>query len=194
MSLYTSKNHKNCLYVCLNLNITSKISGSLNNMHSRPYLFCKYLAFNAYICYIIFKEITSMEPTKNKLDLKVTIALSITGLSWLALSVFIFIFLKEPFEFLKLVTYLLWSGIIGAYAYFLILRKPFFSSIFFIAGYLLSFYALYYNAIHNASKVSSYFVIFICMAVLISFSAVGYLLDRNQIQKKKLKEYKHSKK
>lgn len=129
-----------------------------------------------------------MEKNNKQLDIKIQIALGVTGVSWLLLSLFIFIFLKEPFEFLKLVTYLLWSGIIGAYAYYLILKKPLYSSIFFVAGYLLSFYALYYNATHNASKVSTYFVIFICMAVLISFSVIGYLLDRNTIQKKALKE------
>lgn len=128
-----------------------------------------------------------MEKRQRHSDPKLTIALSITGLSWLLLSLFIFIFLKEPFEFLKLVTYLLWSGIIGAYAYYLIVKKPLFSSLFFVIGYLLSFYALYYNATHLSTKVSTYFVIFICMAVLISFSVIGYLLDRTTQQKKELK-------
>lgn len=131
-----------------------------------------------------------MENSKKHLDTKIKLALILTGISWLSLSLFIFIFLKEPFEFLKLVTYLLWSSIIGAYAYFLIVKRPLFSSIFFVAGYLLSFYALYYNAVHNGSKVSSYFVIFISMAVLLSFSAIGYLLDRDFKNKKKLKELK----
>lgn len=135
-----------------------------------------------------------MENNKNQLDTKISIALGLTGISWLFLSLFIFIFLKEPFEFLKLVTYLLWSGIIGAYAYYLIIKKPLFSSIFFVIGYILSFYALYYNAVHSSAKISTYFVIFICIAVLISFSMIGYLLDRNNHQKKKLKELAKNKK
>lgn len=135
-----------------------------------------------------------MENNKKQLDTKISIALGLTAISWLFLSLFIFIFLKEPFEFLKLVTYLLWSAIIGAYAYYLIVKKPLFSSIFFVIGYILSFYALYYNAVHSSAKVSTYFVIFICMAVLISFSVIGYLLDRTMHQKKKLKELSKHKK
>lgn len=120
---------------------------------------------------------------------KLIIALVLAGLSWVLLSVFIFVFLKEAFEFLKLFTYLILSAFIGAYAYFLIIRKPFFSSIFFVIAYILSFYALYYNAIHATDKISTYFVIFICFAVLISFSVIDYLLDRNHLQKKQIKAF-----
>lgn len=129
-----------------------------------------------------------MAQKKQSLDPKLVFALVLTGISWLLLSVFIFIYLGESFEFLKLMTYLLWSFIIGAYAYFLILKKPLYSSVFFTIGYVLSFYALYYNARHSVDKVSTYFVIFISLAVLLSFSAVGYLLDHNTNQRKKLKE------
>lgn len=134
-----------------------------------------------------------MQNKNKKLSTKVIIALSITGISWLALSLFIFLFLREPFNLAKLFTYFLWSGIIGGYSYFLLHKKPLFSSIFFCIGYVLSFYALYYNAVHSAFLVSTYFVIFISMAVLLSFSFIGYLLDHNQIQKKKLKAYNKKK-
>ena len=102
-----------------------------------------------------------MTQMKKPKDTKLIIALVLAGLSWVLLSVFIFVFLKEPF----------------------------FSSIFFVIAYILSFYALYYNAIHATDKISTYFVIFICFAVLISFSVIGYLLDRNHLQKNQPKAF-----
>lgn len=119
---------------------------------------------------------------------KLTLALGFTGLTWLLMSVLIFLFIKMTFSFDTLFYYFLISVLIGAYALYLLNKGRFFSRLFFVGAYIIAFVGLYYGSNNSGNGFGSFGALILMIIPLITISALGFTIDLNIASRKKNKK------
>ena len=118
---------------------------------------------------------------------KLILSLVLFALTLSAFSILMFWILNAVFSGEKLFYYAILSLVISIYAWYLMNRKAFFSTVFFIIAYVLCFFALHYNAKSSGINFSDFTVVFISLVVLLSVSLIGVLIDTNLSLRKKEK-------
>lgn len=121
---------------------------------------------------------------------QVVFALAFTGITWLLMSVLIFIFIKAPFTWDKLFYYFLVSVIIGAYGLYLLNKGRFFSRAFFIGAYSVAFLGLYYGAKSSGKNFGDFAALILMIIPLVTISSLGFVIDLNLKARRKTNEIK----
>lgn len=118
------------------------------------------------------------------------IVLGVTGITWLIMSIMIFVFIKTPFTWDRLFYYFLVSVLIGAYVFYLQIKGQLFSKVFFGLAYFVSFFGLYFGATSASNNFGNFAAVVLMVIPLITISALGYMIDLNLANKKKAKQLK----
>ena len=118
---------------------------------------------------------------------KLILSLVLFALTLSAFSILMFWILNAVFSGEILFYYATPSLIMSIYGWYLMNRKAFFTTVFFIIAYVLCFFALHYNAKSSGINFSDFTVVFISLVVLLSVSLIGVLIDTNLSLRKKEK-------
>lgn len=127
---------------------------------------------------------------KTTLKKQASLILLFTGITWLFMSIMIFIYLKTPFTWDKFFYYFLMSVLIGIYALYLLNRGKLFSKLFFLLAYFVSFIGFYIGATNTTKNLGEFTALILMIIPMISISALGFMIDLNIMNKKKAKELK----